>query len=152
MTPSSLHDRLYFIATIALVAVIGVLAAGCSSTPTGVAELAGRYELRSVDGRSLPDDRLGGVISGELVLTASGRVTRTVIHARSGLPEPATIRYTGTYRVRGSTIMLSIASDGSPVTTRWQVNGEVRAPTTVLLRFPGPVDAAIEEIYVRSTP
>src|SRR5687768_16946336 len=43
---------------------ISLLAAisGCSSTPTGIPAVAGRYELRSVDGRAVPIEALGGAL------------------------------------------------------------------------------------------
>lgn len=149
----TLRNRLPSLAALAafIAFTLLVAAAGCSTTPTGVAELAGRYELRTVDGRSLPDDRLGGAISGELVLTAGGRATRTIVNATSGIPGPITRRAAGTYRVRGSTITLSLVPEGSAPTSRWEVSGDVAA-RTIILRYTGPADAPVEEVYTRGTP
>ncbi|MFN2566895.1 MAG: hypothetical protein ABR499_18000 [Gemmatimonadaceae bacterium] len=148
----TLRDRFPTLA--ALVAFLAftvlVAAAGCSSTPTGVAELAGRYELRSVDRRALPDDRLGGAIAGELVLITSGRATRTVQYATSGVLGPFVHQLSGTYRVRGTTITLVLAPEGSPASRR-AFRGEADPPT-IVFRYLGPTDAIVEELYVRVTP
>jgi hypothetical protein len=128
------------------------VAVGCSSTPTGLSALAGRYELRSVDGRSVPVDALGGALGGELQLGADGRVTRVVQYARSGIPGPIITRATGTYRVRGSQITLSLTEQGRRARLGpWQLNGQVRLPA-VVLRYPGRADAPVEERYVRVAP
>jgi len=126
-----------------------VAAVSCSSTPTDVASLAGRYELRSVDGRTLPDDRLGGAIAGELVFTADGRATRTVQHATSGVPGPIVRRGEGTFRRRGGVVTLNLVQKGLaiPAATS-EIRGEVRADT-IVLRTPGPAGGAIDEAYVR---
>ncbi len=85
----------------------------CSSTPRDAAALAGRYELRSVDGRAVPVDALGGALGGDIRLTADGHVTRVVQYATSGIPGPIVNRGTGTYRARGSRITLTAASSKS---------------------------------------
>jgi len=94
------------------VAALCAATSGCSSTPTGVAPLAGRYELRSVDGRAVPVDALGGALGGDIQLGADGRVTRLVQYATSGIPGPIVTRATGTYRVRGSKITLTLTEEG----------------------------------------
>jgi hypothetical protein len=122
---------------------------GCSSIPVGAAAHAGRYELRSVDGRTLPDERLGGAIAGELILTADGRATRVVQHAASGVPGPIFRRASGTYRVRGAEITFDLEEQLRPSgTRRWRLRGEAR-PQTIVLRYPGPGDRVVEEVYVR---
>jgi hypothetical protein len=130
--------------------VVLVAAAGCSSTPTGVGALAGRYELRAVNGKPVPVDALGGAIAGELVLTVNGRASRTVTYARSGLPQPAVLSASGTYRVRGSEITLRLLEPGRPASSpTWDVRGDVRS-STIILGYPGPADGWIEEEYVRT--
>jgi hypothetical protein len=127
-----------------------VAAAGCSSsTPTGVAPSAGHYELRAVDGRSLPDDRLGGAIAGELVLTRDGRATRTVQYATSGVPGPIVRRGDGTYRWRGREVRLLLVQEHVvfPENTV-EIRGEV-GRGTIVLRAPGPAGRVAEETYVR---
>jgi hypothetical protein len=122
---------------------------GCSSIPVGAAVHAGRYELRSVDGRTLPDERLGGAIAGELVLTSDGRATRVVQHATSGVPGPIVRRASGTYRVRGAEITFDFEEKLRPSgTRRWHVRGEARPPT-IVLRYPGPAGGVVKEVYVR---
>jgi hypothetical protein len=150
-TLKTLRDRLPTLAAIAAFVAFTLLvaAAGCASTPTSLAPLTGRYELRSVDGRSLPDDRLGGMIAGELVITADGRATRTVQHATSGIPGPITRRAAGTYRRRGEEITFRLLRDGRAVPeATWEVRGVVRPPV-ITLRYPGPTGGTVEERYVR---
>jgi hypothetical protein len=138
--------------TLVLLAGIIIAAAGCSFTPTSVAALAGRYELRSVDGRALPDERLGGAVAGELVLTPRGRATRVVQYATSGIPGPIVNRASGTYRARGSHIELTLTEEGRTARLgRWQVTGEAEPPTLVVW-YRGPGDGVVEERYVRVTP
>ena len=135
------------LSTLALLLVAACV--GCSSIPLGAAAHAGRYELRSVDGRKLPDERLGGAIAGELVLTADGRATRVVQHASSGVPGPIVRRASGTYRVRDAEITFDFEEKLRPSgTRRWNVRGEARPPT-IILRYPGPADRVVEEVYVR---
>jgi hypothetical protein len=130
--------------------LVGVAALGCSSTPTGVAAVAGRYELRSVDGRAVPVDALGGALGGALTLTADGRVTRIVQYATSGIPGPIVNRATGTYRARGSQITLLLTEEGRTARlARWQVSGELQLPA-VILRYPGRGGSTVEEWYVRA--
>jgi hypothetical protein len=137
--------------TLSALTLLAAACVGCSSIPVGTTAHVGRYELRSVDGRTLPDDRLGGVIAGELVLTADGRVTRIVQHATSGVPGPIVRRASGTYRVRGAEITFDLEEELRPSgTRRWHVRGEARPPT-IVLRYPGPGDRGVEEVYVRVT-
>jgi hypothetical protein len=152
MTPRTLRNELPRLA--ALVAFVGFLlliaAAGCSSTPTGVGALAGRYTLRAVNGTPVPVDALGGPLGGELVLTPDGRVARRVSYARSGLPGPAVFSASGTYQVRGSEITLRLLEPSRPSSSRtWDVRGDVRSPT-IILGYPGPGDGWVEEEYVRT--
>lgn len=117
--------------------------------PTGLAAVVGRYELRSVDGRTVPVDALGGALGGDVQLTADGRVTRVVRYATSGIPGPIVNRAAGTYRVRGSQITLTLTEGAHTARLgRWQVNGEVQLPALVL-RYPGRGDKLVEERYVR---
>jgi hypothetical protein len=153
MTPKALRNGIPRLAAFAafVAFILLVAAASCASTPTGVAAVAGRYELRAVDGRSLPDDRLGGAIAGELVLTAGGRATRTVTYARSGLPDPSVRRMAGTFRVRGTSITLALSAEGATPTSRRELAGEV-APSSIVVRYPGPRDRIVEELFVRVAP
>ena len=124
-------------------------ASSCSSTRTGVAALAGRYELRAVDGRTVPVDALGGAFGGEIQLGANGRVTRVVRYATSGIPGPIVTRASGTYRIRGSQIMLTLTEEGrTSRIRRRQVSGEVQLPALVL-RYPGRANEMVEERWVR---
>jgi hypothetical protein len=121
-------------------------------TPIGVTALAGRYELRSVDGRAVPVDALGGALGGEVQLAADGRAMRVVRYATSGIPGPIEIRGTGTYRVRGSQITLALDETGPRAgRNRRQVSGDVKPPLLVL-RYRRPAGGIIEERYVRRTP
>jgi hypothetical protein len=127
-------------------------ASACSTTPTGVAALAGRYELRSVGGRPVPVEALGGALGGDIQLGADGRVTRVVRYATSGIPGPIVTRATGTYRARGSQITLTLTEQGRTARPgRWQVSGELQPPSLVL-RYPGRADGVVEERYVRVSP
>jgi hypothetical protein len=133
---------------------ISLLAAisGCASTPTGIAAVAGRYELRSVDGRAVPIEALGGALGGHIQLGADGRVTRVVQYVTSGIPGPIVARATGTYRARGSQITLTVTEEGRTARLgRRQVNGDVQLPALVL-KYPGPADRIVEERYVRVAP
>jgi hypothetical protein len=143
MRPRTLRNELPRLAALAafLTFVLLVVAAGCASATTGIAALAGRYELRSVNGKSVPVDALGGAIRGELVLTADGRAARTVTYARSGLPDPVVFASSGTYRVRGSEITLRLPDRG-------EVRGEIRS-SSIVVGYPGPGGRWIEEEYVR---
>ena len=146
------RNRIPTIAALAafIVFVLLVAAAGCSSVPTGVAPLAGRYELRSVDGRSLPDDRLGGAVDGQLVLTSDGRATRTVRYATSGIPGPITRRASGSFSRRGEEITLVLVREGIALPeATWEVRGEARPPA-ITLRYRGPRNVDVEEVYVRT--
>ena len=135
----------------ALVLVAATVLSACASTPD-VTALAGRYQLRSVSGRAVPVDALGGALGGEVQLGADGRAIRVVRYATSGIPGPIEVRGTGTYRVRGSQITLAL-DDVRPRArpSRWQVSGEVKPPLLVL-RYPGPAGGIVEERYFRMTP
>jgi hypothetical protein len=66
-------------------------------------------------------------------------------------PGPIVNRATGTYRVRGSQITLTLTEQGRTARLgRWQVSGEVQLPALVL-RYPGPADGIVEERHVRVT-
>src|SRR5687767_6142502 len=91
---------------------LSAAATGCSLTPTAIATLAGRYELRSVDGRAVPVDALGGALGGDIQLSPDGRATRVVRYATSGIPGPIVARASGTYRVRGWEITMTLTEDG----------------------------------------
>jgi hypothetical protein len=134
-----------------LATVLAVLTTACSSSPAGVHAFAGRYQLRAVDGQSVPVDALGGAISGELVLTADGRFTRIVTYARSGLPDPFVSRTEGTYRVNGSEITFQVVLGRPPLRgSVWDIAGKARLPS-IFVEYPGPADAPVEEEYVRTT-
>ena len=152
MRSKPVRHTLRGLAALAFLALLALASAGCASSPTGVAALVGRYELRSVDGRLLPDERLGGAISGELTLQGNGRATRVVTYARSGLPTPFVQQTTGVYRVRGSQITLTLSErPRSTLGSPWQVSGEVQGQSLVF-RYPGPADGATEERFVRVSP
>jgi hypothetical protein len=137
------------IRTLCAAALVIAGAFACSSTPTGVAALAGRYELRTVNGRAVPVDALGGALSGEIRLTADGRVTRVVQHATSGIPGPIVLRAAGTYRVRGSQITLTLTNERrTPRASRWEMIGEVER-SLLVLRYPGRSELPVEERYAR---
>jgi len=152
MTPRAFRNELpRLVALAAFVAfLLLVAAAGCSSTPTSVGAVVGRYELRSVNGSAVPVDALGGAIGGELVLTGDGRAWRTVSYARSGLPGPAVLSASGTYSVRGSEITLRLLEPGRPASSpTWDVRGDVRS-STIILGYPAATDGWVEEEYVRT--
>lgn len=123
---------------------------GCSSTPVGVEALAGRYELRTVNGRAVPVDALGGALGGELVLSDNGRVRRIVQYATSGIPGPIIVRANGSYRVRGSEITLDLVEEprGTLLARPWTVRGDVATPR-IILRYEGRGGTDTEEVYVR---
>jgi hypothetical protein len=124
-------------------------ASGCSSTPTAVAALAGRYELRSVNGRAVPVDALGGALGGDVQLSPDGRVTRVVQYATSGIPGPIVTRATGAYRVRGSQITLTLTEEGRRAQPRrLQVSGEAQLPALVL-RYPVRAERMVKERWMR---
>jgi hypothetical protein len=133
----------------AILAVL-VTSTACSSTPVGVEALAGRYELRSVNGRTVPVDALGGALGGALVLSDHGRVRRVVQYATSGIPGPITMRVNGSYSVRGKEITLDLVEEarGSLLARPRRVRGEV-GQGRIVLRYPGRGDAESEEVYVR---
>jgi hypothetical protein len=136
--------------TLSAALVVTAVAAGCSSTPVGVEALAGRYELRSVNARTVPIDALGGALGGELVLSDHGRVRRVVQYATSGVPGPIAMRANGSYRVRGREITLELMEEprGALLARPWRVRGEVASPR-IVLRYQGPGSADTEEVYVR---
>jgi hypothetical protein len=129
-------------------AIVGLAIVGCLSVPTGVAALGGRYELRSVDGRTLPDERLGGALRGELVLTPLGQARRVVTYARSGLPDPYVHRAAGTYRVSDGRVTLTLTEEANPSSSPWRITGDVQG-STIVLRYVGRTDRVIEEQYVK---
>jgi hypothetical protein len=134
------------------VALLVALASACSSSPANVRALVGRYELRSVNGRAVPVDALGGALGGDLVLTRDGRAIRVVRYARSGLPGPFVHRTPGTYRRQGTEITFRFLGDGQPASAPlWDVRGEARPPS-ILLRYRRPAGGTVEEHYVRVTP
>jgi hypothetical protein len=94
-------------------------------------------------------DALGGAFGGEIQLGANGRVTRVVRYATSGIPGPIVTRASGTYRIRGSQIMLTLTEEGrTSRIRRRQVSGEVQLPALVL-RYPGRANEMVEERWVR---
>jgi hypothetical protein len=123
---------------------------GCSSTPVGVEALAGRYELRTVNGRAVPVDALGGALGGELVLSDHGRVRRIVRYATSGVPGPIVVRANGSYRVRGNEITLDLVEEprGTLLARPWRLRGDV-ATSRIILRYEGRGERDTEEVYVR---
>ena len=138
------------IRTVSALVMLSTAAAGCSSTPVGVEALAGRYELRSVNSRSVPVDALGGALGGELVLSDHGRVRRVVQYATSGIPGPITVRAKGSYRVRGNEITLDMTEEprGTLLARPWRVRGDVSSPR-IILRYAGRGGVETEEVYVR---
>jgi hypothetical protein len=129
--------------------IIITLASGCSSIPTAATALAGRYELRSVDGRTVPVEALGGALGGQIQLSADGRVTRVVHYATSGIPGPIVTRASGTYRVRGSQITLTLTEEGRRAQPRrLQVSGEAQLPALVL-RYPVRAERMVKERWMR---
>jgi hypothetical protein len=143
MTHKTLRNGIPRLAALAafVAFILLVAAAGCASATPGVRALAGRYELRAVNGKLVPVDALGGAIGGELVLTPDGRAARKVTYARSGLPDPVVFASSGTYRVRGSGITLRLAEQG-------EVRGEVRS-SSIVVGYAGPGGGWVEEEYVR---
>ena len=139
------------IQTVFAALVVASGAAGCSSTPVGVEALAGRYELRTVNARTVPVDALGGALGGELVLFDHGRVRRVVQYATSGIPGPITMRANGSYRVRGNDITLDLTDEprGQLLARPWRVRGEVSS-ARIILRYEGRGGIATEEVYVRA--
>jgi hypothetical protein len=135
---------------VSAIVILGTAASSCSSTPVGVEALAGRYELRSVNARTVPVDALGGALGGELVLSDHGRVRRAVQYATSGVPGPIVMRANGSYRVRGNEITLDLTEEprGALLARPWRIRGEVASPR-IVLRYPGPGDVNTEEVYVR---
>jgi hypothetical protein len=138
------------IRTVSALVILGTAAAGCSSAPVRVEALAGRYELRSVNARTVPVDALGGALGGELVLSDHGRVRRVVQYATSGVPGPIVMRANGSYHVRGNEITLDLTEEprGALLARPWQVQGEVSSPR-IILRYTGRGGAETEEVYVR---
>lgn len=134
----------------ALLAAV-VASTACSSTPVGVEALAGRYELRSVNARTVPVDALGGALGGELVLSDHGRVRRMVEYATSGIPGPIVVRANGSYRVRGNEIAIDLVEEprGSLIARPWRLRGEV-VSGRIVLRYQGRGGAETEEVYVRT--
>ena len=148
MRDMTLHTQVRAFSTAAWLAAVS----SCASTTPAVAALAGRYELRSVNGRSVPIEALGGALGGDLVLTADGRATRVVRYVSSGVPGPIVHRTAGTYRLRGTEITLDLDQEVGPASTRQrQMRGDVQR-SSILLRYPGPADRTVEELYVRSVP
>lgn len=134
------------------VVVFSAMALSCASIPAGVSPAVGRYELRTVNGRAVPVDGLGGALAGEMRLDADGRATRVVQYASSGVPGPIVIRSSGRYRVRGTQLTLTLANEGrGALSTRWQASGDLQLPALVL-RYPGPADRIVEERYVKVSP
>ena len=125
---------------------------GREPSPTSADALAGAYELRSVNGRAVPVDALGGAVSGRLVLTRDGRVTRTIRYATSGVPGPIEQRSTGTYEVTGSEVSYRVVDERSPEgTLPLEAQGELRA-RRLTFRYPAPGvgGGRVEEEYVRT--
>jgi hypothetical protein len=127
-----------------------VASTACSSTRMDIEALAGRYELRSVNARTVPVDALGGALGGELVLSDHGRVRRIVQYATSGVPGPITMRANGSYSVRGKEITLDLVEEprGALLARSRQLRGEV-VQGRIILRYPGRAGADTEEVYVR---
>src|SRR5688572_5738727 len=138
--PTKHRTRMSSLRSIRTVSALAILstAAGCTSTPVGVEALAGRYELRSVNARTVPVDALGGAVGGELVLSDHGRVRRLVQYATSGVPGPIAMRANGSYRVRGNEITLDLTEEprGQLLARPWRIRGEVQS-ARIVLRYPG---------------
>ncbi len=134
---------------LARAALLAVLTFACSSNAARARTVAGRYELRSVNGKAVPVDALGGALGGELVLSASGRGRRVVSYARSGVPEPFVHRSAGTYSVSGSEITLSFFTEGPrQPASRWTARGELHG-RSILIRHSGRAGEMVEEEYVK---
>jgi hypothetical protein len=149
-TKPTTHERFMsrFRLVLSALLIAGAAATGCSSAPVGVEALVGRYELRSVNGRTVPVDALGGALGGELVLSDNGRVRRVVQYARSGIPGPVVSRANGSYRVRGKEITIDLEPRGSLPDRASRLRGEI-ASSTIVLRYARAGTIDTEELYVR---
>ena len=144
--------RLHVSLCAAYSALLVAAAPGCGRdpAPTTAGVVAGTYVLRSVDGRAVPVDALGGTLGGRIVLSRDGRATRVVQLATSGIPGPIEKRWTGTYEVTGSEISFRLVAEGSPEgTLPVQERGGLR-DERLTLRYGAPRGGWVEEIYVRT--
>jgi hypothetical protein len=114
----------------------------------------GTYLLESVDGcepgleaqqcSPLPS----WVVEGAMVLTADGRVSRTMTYRLPSDPGLAPQVATGTYSRIGNLVLLALREGAVPASHLWRP-AAVLSDGRLILRYPHPADGETVEIFRR---
>jgi len=123
-------------------ALLYSLGAACQD-PAGPTMAPGTYTLVSVDGAALPSPNRSHLENGTLELSPFGSARRRVTY-RFG-PQPLVHEASGSYRVTGTTIELTLVESGGHV---WRVRGTIEG-AAITLRYPHPADGEAAERYER---
>jgi hypothetical protein len=108
--------RLFVVGMLAGVAVLSGVAAGCggdSTGPTTMSEVAGTYNLSTVDGDALPATITQGGLSAQITagffkFNADGTLSASLTVAAAGNQVAAP--FSGTYTLSGSTASMSLST------------------------------------------
>ena len=112
----------------------------------GPAEVAGSYELRSVQGTI---GMLETPVSGQIALTITGLAERRVSYQ---IDSQGTLREfvaQGTYRLTDSLVELSLRENGGTGDFLWRVQARLLPDGALRLSYPRAADGTIVEIYER---
>ena len=115
--------------------------------PADAADAAGTYTLVAVSGQPVPAAGTPSVLSGVIFLGEDGAVVRRVRYATAATPAGVDDVSTGTFLVRGDSVVLrmTILSSRPPVVVQWVA---ARQGPTLSLRFRAPADGPdIVELY-----
>ena len=118
------------------------LASACHN-PAGPTVAPGTYALVSVDGAALPSPNRSHLENGTVELSPFGHAHRRVTYRFS--PHPLVHEASGSYRVTGTTIELTLVESGGYV---WRVHGTIEG-ASITLRYPHPADGETAERYER---
>jgi hypothetical protein len=126
-------------------AVIALAVLAACADGVGPVDVAGTYDLQTVNGAPVPLAGAPAPVSGSLTLTAVGAAERRVTYRMDAQGTLRAVATTGTFRLRGSILELTLREDGSV----WKPTAAI-AGATVTLRYPHPADGPdIVEVYQR---
>ncbi len=125
-------------------AVALALLAACGNG-LGPADVAGTYDLQTVNGTPVPLPGAPAQVSGTITLTPFGQAERRVTYRMDAQGTLQEFVATGSFRLRGSMLELALREDGYV----WKPPAEI-AGATISLRYPHPADGPdIVEAYER---
>jgi len=126
-------------------AIIALVVVAACANPVVPADVAGTYDLQTVNGAPIPLAGAPAAVSGSLTLTPAGAAERRVTYRMDSQATLREVVATGTFRLRGSVLELTLLEDRSV----WKPTASI-AGETVTLRYPHPADGPdIVEAYHR---